>query len=304
MNTIKLKYFPAKINEVAIFAFLSVYIIWGSTYLAIKYAIETLPPFGMTSIRFLAAGIILHFMGLYKNEAPLTVEEKKVSSLSGMLLIFANAIVCVVEFWVPSGIVAVIVGAMPIWIMFMGWFFFQQGKPTTLRVSGSLVGLFGVGMVTFGGTIPVVSGIGRFGTVFLLSSSLLWATGTLLQRKVQGVQSIFRFSSYQMICGAIPIGIISLVFERPWEIWNSGVSLASLFALLYLILFGSVIGFTAYSWLSRNVEPHLSSTYALVNPIIAVILGTIFFNEPISSKLLVAGLIVLIGLAMIIKKKT
>lgn len=300
MNTIKREK-SMRINKIAVLSFFAVYVIWGSTYLAIKYAIETLPPFGMSSVRFFCGALILYLISQYKKEGPLTVEEKKISALSGALLIFANGVVCLVEFWVPSGIVAVIIGAMPIWIMLVGWMFFRHAKPTFLRVLGSLIGLGGVALITFGGAVPEVSGIGRFGTLFLICSSFLWAIGTLIQKKAFGVRSVFRFSSFQMLAGAIPTGIISLLFERPWEYFDKGISTASFLAFLYLVIFGSVIAFTAYAWLSRNVDSHLVSTYALVNPIIAVLLGTIFFQEQLSSKLLSASVLVIFGLCLIMR---
>ena len=289
-----------RINKIMILSFFAVYVIWGSTYLAIKYAIETLPPFGMSSVRFFCGAAILFLISHYKKEGPLTRDEKKISAFSGILLIFANAVVCLVEFWVPSGIVAVIIGAMPIWIMLVGWMFFRHARPTILRVLGSLIGLAGVALITFGGAVPEVSGIGRFGTLFLIGSSFLWAIGTLIQKKSFGVKSVFRFSSFQMLAGAIPTGMISLVFEKPWEYFDKGISGVSILAFLYLVIFGSVIAFTAYSWLSRNVDSHLVSTYALVNPIIAVLLGTIFFQEQLSSKLLGASVLVIFGLTLII----
>ena len=292
-----------RVNRLAILCFFAVYVIWGSTYLAIKYAIETLPAFGMSSARYLVAGALLYLFSLYKKEQPLNPEEKKVSMISGAFLVFANGLVCVVEYWVPSGIVAVIIGAMPIWIMLMGWLCFQQAKPTWLKILGSLIGLAGVGLITFGGAVPVVSGIGRFGPLFLMISSISWAAGTLIQKKIKNLKSAFRFSAVQMLAGGLFTGLISASFERPWEYLSRPQSLNAILAFLYLVIFGSLIAFTAYSWLSRNVESHLVSTYALVNPVIAILLGSWFFKEPLSPDFLTASILVIFGLALIIGKK-
>lgn len=292
-----------RVNRIAILCFFAVYVIWGSTYLAIKYAIETLPAFGMSSARYMLAGILLYLFSLYKKEQPLSTEEKKISILSGVMLIFANGLVCIVEYWVPSGIVAVIIGAMPIWMMLIGWLAFNHHKPSLAKVLGSLIGLSGVALITFGGAVPVVTGIGQFGPVFLIISSLLWVGGTLIQKKAKHLTSIFRFSSFQMIAGASFSAIVSLSFEKPWEYLDKPQTASAIIAFFYLVIFGSLIAFTAYSWLSRNVEPHLISTYALVNPIIAILLGSFFFNEPLSPDFLSASVLVLFGLALLMWKK-
>lgn len=292
-----------RINRIAILCFFAVYVIWGSTYLAIKYAIETLPAFGMSSARYMLAGILLYLFSRYKKEQPLQGEEKKISILSGILLIFANGVVCVVEYWVPSGIVAVIIGAMPIWMMLMGWLAFGHNKPSWVKVLGSLIGLAGVALITFGGAVPTVTGVGQFGPLFLIISSLLWAGGTMIQKKAKHLKSVFRFSSIQMMAGATFSAIVSLSFEKPWEYLDKPQSASAIIAFFYLVIFGSLIAFTAYSWLSRNVEPHLISTYALVNPIIAILLGSIFFKEPLSPDFLSASVLVIFGLALLMWKK-
>jgi drug/metabolite transporter (DMT)-like permease len=292
-----------RINRTALLCFFAVYVIWGSTYLAIKYAIETLPPFGMSSARFFIAGFLMYLISRYKKEEALKKIEKKTAILSGAFLILANGIVCVVEYWVPSGIVSVIIGAMPIWIMLMGWMFFHQAKPTWVKVLGSLIGLAGVGLITFGGAVPVVTGIGRFGPLFLIVSSLLWAAGTLIQKKAKHLKSIFRFSALQMVSGAFFTGIVSVTFERPWEYLDRPQSTVAIISFFYLVIFGSLVAFTAYAWLSRHMESHLVSTYALVNPIIAILLGSWFFKEPLSPDFLTASVLVIFGLALIIGKK-
>ena len=296
MNNIK------SLGRTALISFFCVYIIWGSTYLAIRYAIETLPAFGMTSVRFFIAAAIMGVIAYFKREALLSKEERKVSIVSGVLLIGANAIVCMVEYWVPSGIVAVIIGAMPIWIMLLGWASFGQARPQILKMLGALIGLAGVALIAFDNAPKEITGVGRFGILILISSGVLWAAGTLYQRRIPQLKSIFRFSTIQMLAGAISTGLLSLAFEKPWTISPESISLASMLALVYLIVFGSIIAFTAYSWLSRNVEPHLVSTYALVNPVIAVLLGRLFFREPVTPLFISATALVLIGVTLLMTR--
>lgn len=289
-----------RINRTALLCFLIIYIIWGSTYLAIRYAIETLPALGMSSLRFFLAAAIMALISFYKREAPLTPNERKIGMRSGFFLIAANGVVCVVEYWVPSGIVAVVVGAMPIWIMMVGWAQFGQARPTLVRMLGALIGLAGVALIATSDAVPAVTGYGRFGILMLVGSSLMWAFGTLLQRRTMGMKSVFRYSALQMFSGAVVTGIFSLAVEKPWNTDWANVSSASVWAFFYLVTFGSVVAFTAYSWLSRNVAPHLVSTYALVNPVIAVILGSLFYQEKVTPVFLGASALVLIGLAMLV----
>lgn len=291
-----------RLNRTAVFAFFAVYVVWGSTYLAIRYGIETIPAWTLTTSRFLVAAAIMALLSLVRREAPLSPQERNVAWISGILMVAANGIVCVVEYWVASGIVAVVIGAMPIWMMLLGWASFGQGRPTFLRMLGAVIGLFGVGLIAFGTAAPIhFEGAARFGILFLIISGLLWAGGTLLQRRVVGLKSIFRFSAIQMFGGALVAGVVSLVFENSWITTFSNASANSLWALAYLTVFGSVIAFTAYAWLSRNVEPHLVSTYALVNPVIAVCLGWLFFQEAVTTEFILASALVLVGLYLLMR---
>lgn len=292
-----------RFNKTIVLCFAAVYLIWGSTYLGIRYALETIPPWTLSGVRFALAGIILGVFAALRREAPLSRAEQKASLLSGMLLVLANGIVCVVEVWVPSGIAAVIVGGMPIWVMLMGWAAFDQGRPSRRKLLGALVGLSGIALIA----APETSIVGTDGTpewiggaLLLVGSSLLWTLGTLLQRRVGIVRSPFKFSAAQMFWGSLPIIGLSLASEHPWTLRLEAISAASAMAFAYLVIFGSVIAFTAYSWLSRHVEPHLMSTYALVNPLIAVGLGWGFLNEPVTPKFLVATLLVVGGLWLLI----
>lgn len=285
-----------------ILAFAAVYIVWGSTYLGILYAIETIPPWALTSIRFVVASSCMGLASLAKGEAPLARDEKKFSALSGILLVSANGFVCVIEKWVPSGIAAVVIGSMPIWIMLIGWIGFQTSRPELRKIVGACVGLIGIAMIATGDTHSNDTGIfGAYAPLALCISSWLWATGTLVQRKAKAVKSGFSFLSVQMASGAAAVVCMSCIFERPWSYDWHLVSTRSWYALLYLIIFGSLIGFTAYSWLARNVEPHLVSTYALVNPVIAVWLGWLLADEPLTAKFIVSTVLVLVGIIILMK---
>lgn len=287
----------------AIFCFAAIYIIWGSTYLAILYGLETIPPLTMTAIRFFLSGWIIAVFSKIKKEEPLTVVEKKNARISGALLVFANALVCVAELWVSSGLAAVVIGAMPIWMMLVAWLGFQGERPSARKWTGAVIGLIGILLIASERNSFQGEGVFSWSILILIASNLIWAVGTLQQRKMGGLKSPFAFSRTQMLSGAWVTLILSFIFEAPWKIQWSNVTWISVLAVGYLVIFGSVIGYTAYAWLARNVEPHKISTYALVNPIIAVFLGWLFKNEIISSRFLIATLFVLAGLSILFWRK-
>jgi drug/metabolite transporter (DMT)-like permease len=261
-------------------AFGAIYLVWGSTYLAILYAIETIPPWSLSAIRFIVASLVIFVVAMAKREARLTTHENKIAAMSGVLLVLANGIVCVLEKWVPSGIAAVVIGAMPIWIMLVGWIGFGTGRPQGRKIVGACIGLVGIALIAAGASHPRVEGaFGPFAPLVLCVSSLLWATGTMIQRRATAVKSGFLFLAVQMASGALAATLLALVFESPWNHpWAS---------------------VTSTSWLGRNVEPHLVSSYALVNPVIAVWLGWLLVDEPLTGKFVTATILVLIGLTIL-----
>lgn len=290
-----------RLSKTLILCFAAVYIIWGSTYFAIVYAIQSIPPWTMSSGRFFVAGALMLVLAAFKKEASLSRHEKMYSAISGVFLIFANGVVCVAEKTVSSGTVAVIVGAMPIWIMLLGWGAFSQSRPSLMKLVGSLVGLSGVVLIATDGISGVNGNSGSsFGALMLLGSSMAWAIGTLLQRRVTTVKSPIRFTGLQMLFGAVITLLMAFIFEKPWQISISSITTASWLATAYLVVFGSMIAFTAYSWLARHVEPHIVSSYALVNPVIAVWLGWFFLKEPLSSQFFLATALVLVGLSLLL----
>ena len=197
-----------------------------------------------------------------------------------------------------------IIGAMPIWIMLFNWVAFSRVQPQINRILGAMVGLLGIAVITVGdGASLGIEGNGKLGIFILCASSWFWVIGTLCQRRIGNIQSTFRFSGLQMFSGSIITGLLGLIFEKPWLIHYSEISAPSILAFFYLVFFGSVLAFTSYSWLARNVEPHLVSSYALVNPLIAIGLGWLFYDEAITSRFILATLFVLLGLVFLLMPK-
>lgn len=290
-------------NRTVVAAFFAVYVIWGSTYLAIRYGIETLPPWTLTMLRFSIAGALMWIIAWWRGEGRLTPQEKRVAIYSGLLLIPANGGVCMAEQYVSSGVAAVVAGSIPIWILLFGWLWYKQSRPSPKKILGACLGLMGIGIIASDNISIDRGGIGMFAPLFVLVSSWLWTFGTLVQVQLSKIKSPFLFSAQQMLYGSLAATLVSFTFEKPWAIAWSQVSMESVAALIYLIVFGSIVAFSAYSWLTRNVEPHLVSTYALVNPLIAVILGAIFYKEPLEAPFMVGAVLVLLGLALIVLRK-
>lgn len=283
-----------------VLAFASIYLVWGSTYLGILYAVETIPPWALAGMRFIVASFCMWSVTWFKKEVPLTRDEKRIAFISGTLMVLANGFVGVAEKHVSSGIAAVVIGAMPIWVMLVGWLAFGTGRPEARKILGACIGLSGIFWIAAGGShVSSDSWFAQAAPLFLCLSSILWTIGTLVQRRLKGLTSSFKFSALQMICGAGAASLCSLLFESPFSYDWSTVTTKSWFALAYLIAFGSLIGFTAYTWLSRNVEPYLVSTYALVNPVIAVWLGWMLADEPLTGKFIGSTILVLLGLAVL-----
>lgn len=285
-----------------LFNFFAVYVIWGSTYLGIKFAIESFPPFLLAGLRYLFAGLILLAFGRLKREAWISRRDLAIASLSGFLLVMANALVCYAEERLATGIIAIVIGTMPGWIMLLNWKFFDRVKPTLRQAGGLVVALIGITLLSKN----ELSGGANDSIVSWLAiglSMLSWALGTLIQRRSGSTGSFFIYSSAQLSMGGALLLITLLFFPGTLALDVNAITPRALGAFVYLTLFGSVIAFTSYLWLSRRVSPTVVSTYALVNPVVAMLLGVAFANETVSLKTLFYSVFIVFGLYFVLIKK-
>jgi drug/metabolite transporter (DMT)-like permease len=279
-------------------AFASVYIFWGSTYLAIKYAIETLPPFLMAGSRFaFAGGILFLWARLSKDyEAP-TLAHWRTSFIVGTLLLLGgNGGVVIAQHYIPSSLAALLVATEPLWIVILSWLWLNRGRPNRRVVLGLLLGFAGVWMLISGRASTGVEsgGYGQWiGVAAVMIGALSWATGSIYGLRGSSPKSSLLAAGMQMISGSVSLLLVGII-RGEWSTFEpSAVSSASLFGLAYLIIFGSLVGFTAYSWLLKNARPSMVATYAYVNPVIAVLLGWLIAGEAMTGQMLVgAGIIV------------
>ena len=282
-------------------ALLSVYFFWGTTYLAMKFAIETFPPYTMLAIRFGTAGSIMYIiLRLYKVETPTKSQWKSAAITGGVLLFLSTGSINFAQSTVPSNIAATVTAAVPLWIALFQWTIFKQGYPGIWTSVGLILGFIGVVfLVSASGSKE--SGGALWGYLLLIFASSMWAIGSLLSSVLDIPKSPLMAISAQMIFGALFCLLAGVLRGEISDINLANLSARSLLALLYLIIFGSFIGYTAYIWLIRNTSPTLASTYAYVNPVVAIILGWLLAGEKLIAQEIAAVIIILVAVIAIIK---
>ncbi len=276
-------------------ALLALYIVWGSTYLGIKIAIETIPPFFHAGIRFLISGLILVIWQRAAGQSLPTRKQWVSTAIIGTLLLLGgNGLVSWAEQFIPSGIAALVIASSPMFLV-IGEAIRPNGvKPNWQGIVGLLIGFAGIFVLIGPAEISGnATKLNPLGVAALLFACLFWATGSMVSKSVDLPKSSLMNTGAQMLMGSISLFIVSLITGelQSWDV--TAVSTRSLFGLSYLIFVGSLIGFASYGWLLQNAPISLVSTYAYVNPIVAVFLGTWLASEPLEPRIwLAAGIIV------------
>jgi drug/metabolite transporter (DMT)-like permease len=280
-------------------AFAAIYVIWGSTYIGIKYAITTMPPFAMAATRFLIAGTILYIWArLRSNVRTRPVHWLHAAGLGFLMLCVGNGAVVWATQYVPSGIAALLVAIVPLWVVLLDWFRPGGERPHGAVMTGVVIGLGGIILLIGPGAISK-SSVDPIAATVLLGGSLSWSVGTVFGRKaaVPGYPPLT--SAMQLLGGGACLVIVSFVAGEPTRINGDSFSWRSVLALSYLIVFGSIVAFSAYSWLLRVAPPARISTYAYVNPVVAMLLGWLMAGETLSLRTLAAAGVILAGVALI-----
>lgn len=277
-----------------ILAFSSVYLFWGGTYLGMKIALEAFPPFLMAGIRHFSAGLILLTFALVKKEVKPQIREVFHGVVVGVLMLFlGNGLVAYAELSVPSSIASLIVTTVPFWIVFLNGLFGEKKAPKRLESFALLLAFIGIILMVFQGEDLKVDALDPFGIGLLLMASFSWATGSLYSRLMPVPKSSYYSIASQTIGGSIVLFGFSFLIKDMHQFNVQNITSASLLAMVYLIIFGSVIAFSAYIWLMKNVSPTLASSNAFVNPVVALFLGVVFAGEVLSQQsLLAAGIII------------
>jgi len=278
-----------------------VYVVWGSTYFAIALVVQTMPPLLTAGVRFLSAGLILAAFIAVRDRAQLRVTRRQLAgaALVGVLLLAgANGLVNLGERTVPSGLAALIVASIPLWVVVLR---LVAGERVGLGVVGGVtVGLIGVAILVVPGGISGQTD--PTGLLMLLGAPLLWATGSFISPRLQMPRSVWASTAYQMIAAGLLLLVVGTAVGETRLVDLARFSSASLLGLAYLVIFGSLVAFSAYTWLLQNAPVSLVATYAYVNPVIAVFLGTLFLAEPITPTMIVGAALILAAVAFILSR--
>lgn len=275
-------------------AFAAIYIIWGTTYLGIRIAVETIPAFFMAGMRFLIAGIIsLAFLRLRRVPLPTRRQWRGAAVVGAFLVVGGNGLVTWSEQQVPSGIAALVVATVPLWITLLDWLFFNGKKPGKQAALGLMMGFTGIGLLIGRGQLFGTLKVDWLSAAVLMAAPVLWSVGSLQSRRANLPENVFMSTAVEMLVGGGLLMLAGLVTGEASRLNLAAISPGSVLAMLYLTIFGSIVALTAYVWLLKTVQAATVSTYTYVNPVIAVFLGWLILSEPITSQTVVAvGVIV------------
>ena len=293
----------AKVSTAAIWAaLLTVYVVWGSTYLGIRVVVESgIPPLLGMGARFLAAAVILMgFLALQRGVSSLKVswrELRAAAIVGSLLLLGGNGLVAVAERTVPSGLAALIVGAVPLWFVLL-----RVGggeRPRALTWLGVLVGFAGIAAISLprGG----IDGVQAWGVLVILAATVFWAVGSYCSPRVGLPASALVATAYEMLAGGAIMTAVALAVGETGQFSLADVPTEGWVALAYLILVGSILGYTAYIFALSNAPLSMVGTYAYVNPVVAVVLGALILDEPVTAIVLGGGLLVVAGVALVLR---
>ncbi len=284
---------------------ITVYIVWGSTYLAIMFAVDTIPPFLMAGVRWLIAGLILFvWRRLAGDPLPKAIHWRSAAVIGILLVLGGNGVVSWAEQVVPSSITALLVASVPLWIMLIeiirGLAWKKDTRPSWIAVIGILIG--------FGGIVLLVGpwqatgdlgGVDLVGAGALILASIFWASGSVYSRTAKLPDSPLMGTALESLTGGAALILVASLTGEWGRLDLAAISGRSLLGLGYLIVFGSLVGFASYTWLLRAAPVTLVSTYAYVNPVVAVFLGALLANEAVTPRVVIAALVILGSVVLI-----
>jgi len=279
-------------------AFAALYLCWGSTYLAIRWAVEEIPPFLMAGFRFLIAGALLYAWARARGAARPTVAQWRATALiGGLLLVGGNGCVVLAERSMASGLAALMISTTPLWMVGLDWAVFRSATQHRGTVAGLVLGFLGMVLLASpGGGVPST---GAGGALLLTFATVSWSLGSLLARRVSLPPSPTLASAMEMLTG----GAMLVAAGSAWGEWGGfhpgSVSGRALAYVGFLVVFGSLVGFSSFVWLNQVTTPAQVSTYAYVNPVVAVVLGWWLGGETLSGRMWVGAAIIIAAVAAI-----
>ena len=285
-------------------AFAAVYVLWGSTFLAMRFGIQTIPPVFMASMRHLVAGTVLMAWRWPRMRRWPTRTEWRDAAIVGVLLLGANGTVAWSEQYVPSGTAALLVATVPLWMVLIDWWRPRGFHPGRGVLLGLALGFAGLVTLVGPGALVGHGAVNPVGATALLLGSLAWAAGSIVaQRQPRSPVPLFAVGM-QMVCGGAALFVVATLTGQTARFSLAHVSLPSALGWGYLIVFGSLLGFTAYAYLLRTTTAARVATYAYVNPVIAVFLGWAFAGEAVTGRTMAAAAVIVAGVAIITVART
>ena len=286
------------------FAFAAIYLIWGSTYLGIRIAVETMPPFLMAGARFLAAGGILMTYLRFRGAAWPTRRQWTINAVIGcFLLLGGNGLVVWAQLLVPSGITAVLIGVGPLFIVLTEWAWPGGTRPTLLTAAALFLGFAGVTWLAAPWETTDGGQVHPAGVLAILGACVAWAIGSIYSRHAKHGADSMVAAALQMLSGGTALLVLGIVHGDFVRFDVTAISSRSWSAFAYLVLVGSLIGFSTFVWLMKHSTPARVATYAYVNPIVAVFLGWLLLGEPVTTRTLIASGIIVTAVAIITTEK-
>jgi drug/metabolite transporter (DMT)-like permease len=279
-------------------AYAALYIIWGSTYFAIRIAIQSLPSFLMGGVRFILAGMVMLAWGAATSrERPTAVQWRAALVVGAFLMLGGNGAIVWAEHRIPSSVAAVIVSTLPVWMVLLDWVSRRGPRPDPAVVVGMVMGIGGTAILVgpgagAGSLDPLAAGI-------VLLSTVCWAIGSLISRNAPAPESPKLAVGMQMLCGGALLTALGLAAGEAPSVEPSRFTGSSLLALAYLFVVGSLVAFSAYVWLLRVAPPARVATYAYVNPVVAVAIGVFLGGERLSPHALLGAAVIVAGVVVI-----
>lgn len=286
-------------------AFAAIYLIWGSTYLAIRVAVHSLPPFAMASTRFLIAGLVM--LALVRLKGPLRLQPihwRDNLIVGTLLLLGGNGLVSLAETNIPSGITSLIIGMQPLVMVLTEWAWRGGSKPGAVTLAALLLGFAGVAWLAAPWDQSDAGPLPLGGLLAIVFACIFWALGSIYSRHAKNPAPPFTAAGLQMLCGSVSLGLVAaLRGEWKAEVFAAAPGNAWL-AVSYLVVFGSLLGFSAFAWLMKHSTPARVATYAYINPIVAVFLGWLILGEEVGARTLTASIVIVAAVAVITVQKT
>lgn len=288
-----------------ILAFATIYLVWGSTYLGIRVAVGSMPPFAMACVRFLLAGLCL-FAWLKMRGAPWPSRRQLQDHtiIGTFLLLGGNGLVVWAEQFIPSGVAALIIGVGPLFIVLTEWAWPGGTRPTAATIGALLLGLVGVAWLAAPWESMEAGGLDPRGLIAVLCACGFWAIGSIYSRHCTSGATPLNAAALQMLGGGTSLAFVAWAHGDWTALDLNGITPHAWAAFIYLIIFGSLLGFTVFVWLMKHSTPARVATYAYVNPVVAVFLGWLLLDEPVTWRTLISSAIIITAVVLITVQKS